>query len=925
MAQHGKFKGDQQAFLATLQGLRPEVRGAPLVQWVMRLRAAFAAGNFVRFFLLVREAPYLPACMAHIYFPGVRARALRTLSETLSPSAARPAMVELSWLCRALMLDSEEEAVQLCAMHGFSNFVGGEVALVKGSYMDPPPPVPRHPSAAVSAKAPGARSICVTSPATRPLTPEEAAALKQEAQRAEEERQRAAAAARAAAEAEAVRRQQEALAAAAEARRLEVEAQERQRLAEEQLRREEEARLEAQRKKEEEARQAAEAAAAAAAAERERLVREAAERERRAAAARAAEEAARRAAAEAETRRLEEERRRREAEETERRRKAAELRQRALSRRYYHRWVAEARRRVAVRLRQERIDASLKACRVGALPAEGAKVGLKNFNMRSTRIEWYSANFGNKHRGLKFSPCTLQAGGISAQALAVTEAALHSLDLGAALPQARQVPLDMCSVVAPLLAQRTPSAQHLMWKVAVLDLTGPTAPSDRQLVQWLRYSLGSGQLVASPSGTAYVSGPSPLSPIPGTEATAMSICAALPSTDAGVASWALAGTSAIVVPATGKGSGAATVAAAQQVLGNLAKRLPSGAPAVPILFAGTREEDATAWAEAWQGVAPGHPCHAMSLALSGTSGAKLEPLSRQTLVQGVRWLAANSPPQPSFRITTLEDTMRDTLDALMPSASEGLGDGNASELVDEAKAVVLAAVDAAGASPEAAWQWPPPELSSGAMRHWYAASKLAAVRASLDEFRGLQGSLGASPASLYLGLGELEGGSEAVVLPSSVDAAFQEALTALRNRPPWSLPAHKATPSVLPTRDVSPSRLQKRKWRHSPESAAASAGEEAAHVRLRRDLDQVEQRLLMERGNQDRLRAELSEFAAGHLDGSDGAAAGAAVVHSVATLPAVEPAPGSGILQQLNAQLKTERKASDSLWQRMRSMAASLF
>jgi ribosomal protein S27E len=35
------------------------------------LQRAFSSGNFVRFFILVRQAPYLLACLAHIYFGQV--------------------------------------------------------------------------------------------------------------------------------------------------------------------------------------------------------------------------------------------------------------------------------------------------------------------------------------------------------------------------------------------------------------------------------------------------------------------------------------------------------------------------------------------------------------------------------------------------------------------------------------------------------------------------------------------------------------------------------------------------------------------------------------------------------------------------------------------------------------------------------------
>jgi hypothetical protein len=124
MAGHGKFRGDNQAFLSTLQTLRPEVRESPAVRWVVGQQRAYAAGNFVKFFAGIREAPYLLACMAHTHFLSVRKRALQALAESLSPSATRPAAVELEWLQELLAMDSLEEARQLCTAHGFA--CGGE-------------------------------------------------------------------------------------------------------------------------------------------------------------------------------------------------------------------------------------------------------------------------------------------------------------------------------------------------------------------------------------------------------------------------------------------------------------------------------------------------------------------------------------------------------------------------------------------------------------------------------------------------------------------------------------------------------------------------------------------------------------------------------------------------------------------------------
>lgn len=51
--------------------MREEVKSSPAVQWVLQLRTAFYSNNAVRFFGLVRSAPYLLACLAHTFFPQV--------------------------------------------------------------------------------------------------------------------------------------------------------------------------------------------------------------------------------------------------------------------------------------------------------------------------------------------------------------------------------------------------------------------------------------------------------------------------------------------------------------------------------------------------------------------------------------------------------------------------------------------------------------------------------------------------------------------------------------------------------------------------------------------------------------------------------------------------------------------------------------
>jgi hypothetical protein len=72
------------------QELSPEVLRDAEVQRVLAMQQAIESGEWVTFFRLATEAPYLQACLAHMYFPNVRARALGVLASTgARPSACR--------------------------------------------------------------------------------------------------------------------------------------------------------------------------------------------------------------------------------------------------------------------------------------------------------------------------------------------------------------------------------------------------------------------------------------------------------------------------------------------------------------------------------------------------------------------------------------------------------------------------------------------------------------------------------------------------------------------------------------------------------------------------------------------------------------------------------------------------------------------
>lgn len=368
MSQHGKFKGDQQAFLSTIQSLRQEVRDSANIQWVLQLRSAFVFGNFARFFSLIKKAPYLLACLSHVYFPQMRSKCLRVMSESIVPG--RPAMLEASWLVQTLLLDSEEEALKLGKLHGFESSLDDRgapaVVLMKGDFVPLPTPVVRYPSKFISSIAPGKRSAVVTSSdnsivANQPVSEAEKQRRVQEMQRQQEQQMLLLQEER--------KRQQRALEEAERQRKMQeeekskIEAEQRRIALEEEARKErqlEEKRLEERRKQEE--RIAAEEEArrlAAIEAEKQRIIAEAEEERRRAA------EAEAKRLAELERQRREEEERRRKEEEERRRRLIGKLKEAIISKKYWDMWLEETRLRMEERERARLAAINLKSCRVG--------------------------------------------------------------------------------------------------------------------------------------------------------------------------------------------------------------------------------------------------------------------------------------------------------------------------------------------------------------------------------------------------------------------------------------------------------------------------------------------------------------------------------------------------------------------------------
>lgn len=60
------------------------------VQRVLAMQQALGSGAWVAFLGAATHAPYLQGCLAHMYFPGVRARALSVLASTGARSQPMP-------------------------------------------------------------------------------------------------------------------------------------------------------------------------------------------------------------------------------------------------------------------------------------------------------------------------------------------------------------------------------------------------------------------------------------------------------------------------------------------------------------------------------------------------------------------------------------------------------------------------------------------------------------------------------------------------------------------------------------------------------------------------------------------------------------------------------------------------------------------
>ena len=302
--------------------------------------------------------------------------------------------------------------------------------------------------------------------------------------------------------------------------------------------------------------------------------------------------------------------------------------------------------------------------------------------------------------------------------------------------------LDLAPLLAPLLAQRNPETRSFIWKVAVLasnqESNMPTSNGTltSHLLRWLHLKLSCGRIAASAAmGSVYVDGPIEIElrrgsggSLKSSAAASLMTCVSVspPSQNISSAGKALAGASGIIIAAA---DGENT---AMKTISELTAVLPPAAPALPVLLVATSDDQAQIWRSTWQTHCPHYPSHAISVVSANNSSSTGMVYSRTQLVQGLRWLGARSPIQPVLSVARLEDATRDALTAGMVAGSTLNSHSNS---LNAAIEVVRSVVQASGASSEAAWQWPPPELSEGSLKGWYTKTTQTALLSALEECR----------------------------------------------------------------------------------------------------------------------------------------------------------------------------------------------
>ncbi len=79
-----------------VQELPVDIRQSPEVKFAINVHAALNFNNYIRFFKLVKQASFLPACIMHRYYNQVRNHGLRILFSAYSPGGKKTLVCHIS-------------------------------------------------------------------------------------------------------------------------------------------------------------------------------------------------------------------------------------------------------------------------------------------------------------------------------------------------------------------------------------------------------------------------------------------------------------------------------------------------------------------------------------------------------------------------------------------------------------------------------------------------------------------------------------------------------------------------------------------------------------------------------------------------------------------------------------------------------------
>lgn len=96
-----------------IRDISPDLYTHPYIKYAISAFIAFNTNNFVKYFEIAREAPYLISCLMYLYFDSMRTDALRALKKAVRD-------IDLEYLIKILWFSDQEEALEYLYERGVS-------------------------------------------------------------------------------------------------------------------------------------------------------------------------------------------------------------------------------------------------------------------------------------------------------------------------------------------------------------------------------------------------------------------------------------------------------------------------------------------------------------------------------------------------------------------------------------------------------------------------------------------------------------------------------------------------------------------------------------------------------------------------------------------------------------------------------------